>query len=296
MRCLRLPFTFDPEKLRAELARVAPDEWIPHQQKKHYEGQWSGAALRSLSGARDNLLVESHDGQHFADTALLARCPYFQEVLAQFSCPLNAVRLLRLQAGSNIAEHVDHALDFEEGEVRIHIPIVTSDGVRFILDGTRLVLAPGESWYTNVNLPHAVENTGTVDRIHLVLDCVVDDWLREIFRTTPQPPLDHYRATLRRAESAAAAWVACFAEAARALTRAERPVVFQTDRTLLVLHWPGKYSWQLRARAGQTAEGWRVEIESSPDPERAHAEDFARLLELLRTRLAPADLVSALPA
>jgi len=296
MRCLRLPFSFDPEKLRAELTRVAADEWIPHQQKKHYDGQWSGAALRSLAGARDNLLVEARDGQRFADTALLARCPYFQAVLATFRCPLNAVRLLRLHAGSSIAEHVDHALDFEEGEVRIHIPIVTSDGVRFILDGTRLVLAPGECWYTNVNLPHAVENTGNIDRIHLVLDCVVDDWLREIFRTTPPPPLDHYRATLRGPLSAAETWVACFAEAAQALSRPERRVIFQTDRAWLVLHWPGQYSWQLRARAEQTAGTWRVDIESSPDSARAHAADFAQLLELLRTRLAPADLVSELPA
>lgn len=295
MRCLRLPFTFDPEKLRADLARVLAAEWIPHQQKKHYDGQWSGAALRSIAGTRDNLVPEARDGQRFADTALLARCPYFQEVLAHFRCPLNAVRLLRLHAGSAIAEHVDHALDFEEGEVRIHIPIVTSDGVRFILDGTRLVLAPGECWYTNVNLPHAVENTGTVDRIHLVLDCVVDDWLREIFRTTPPPPRDHYAATLRRADAAAGAWVGAFAEAAGILTRAEQPVVFQTDRSQLVLQWPGRHSWQLRARVESAPGDWRVEIESSPDPERAHADDFKQLVELLRTRLAPVTLETARP-
>lgn len=297
MRCLRLPFTFDPVRLRADLARVRDDEWIPHQQKKHYDGRWSGAALRSLAGAAGNLLVEARDGQRFADTALLARCPYFAEVLATFRCPIGAVRLLRLHAGSTIAEHVDHALDFDDGEVRIHIPIVTSDAVRFVLDGARLAMAPGECWYTNVNLPHSVANDGDTDRIHLVLDCVVDDWLRELFRTTPRPPRDHYAATLRRPAPAPGDWVAAFAEAARALSTPAAKVAFQVDRNTLVLQWSGAHAWQFRARpipAGPA--GWTAEIESSPDIARAHAGDFARLVELLRARLAPVEIVAALPA
>jgi len=296
MRCLRLPFTFEADKLRTDLALVRDDEWIPHQQKKHYDGLWSGAALRSIGGSRDNLVPEARDGQSFADTALLARCPYFRAVLAQFRCPLNAVRLLRLQAGSNIAEHVDGALDFEDGEVRIHIPIVTSDGVRFILDGARLVLAPGECWYTNVNLPHAVENTGTVDRIHLVLDCIVDDWLREIFRTTPRPAPDHYRATVRFGHEALAQWISTLGETARALSRPERAVTLRSDRSTVILNWAGRYSWQFRAQAQPAPEGWRAEIESSPDPTAEHAEDFARLLEFLRARLSAEVLNASLPS
>lgn len=296
MRCLRLPFTFDPEKLRADLALVRDDEWIPHVQRRHYDGLWSGAALRSLGGSRDNLVPEARDGQRFTDTALLARCPYFREVLAQFRCPLNAVRLLRLQAGSAIAEHVDHALDFEDGEVRIHIPIVTSDGVRFILDGARLVLAPGECWYTNVNLPHAVENTGTVDRIHLVLDCVVDDWLRELFRTAPRSAPDNHRAALRRAEPHPAALIAAFAEAATGFARAGHAVGFEVDRSTLILNWTGKYTWQIRSTNAATPDGWTVELESSPDVARERQGDFDSVVALLRERLAPVDITAFSPA
>lgn len=297
MRCLRLPFAFDPARLRADLARVRDDEWIPHQQKKHYDGRWSGAALRSLAGAADNLLVEARDGQRFADTALHARCAYFPEVLAAFRCPIGAVRLLRLHAGSTIAEHVDHALDFDDGEVRIHIPIVTSDAVRFVLDGARLVMAPGECWYTNVNLPHSVANAGDTDRIHLVLDCVVDDWLCELFRSTPRPPRDHYAAALRRPAPAPGEWVAAFAEAARTLSTPAAKVAFQVDRNTLVLQWPGAHAWQFRARTVANGPAdWTAEIESSPDAPHAHAGDFARLVELLRARLAPVEIATALPA
>jgi hypothetical protein len=38
----------------------------------------------------------------------------------------------------------------------------------------------GECWYHNFNLPHRVANRGTADRVHLVLDCVLNDWLREV--------------------------------------------------------------------------------------------------------------------
>ena len=297
MRCLRLPFTFDPARLRADLARVRAEEWIPHQQKKHYEGRWSGAALRSLAGAGDNLLVEARDGQRFADTALLGRCPYFREVLAHFRCPLNAVRLLRLHAGSVIAEHVDHALEFDEGEVRIHLPIITSDAVRFVLDGARLVMSPGECWYTNVNLPHSVENAGETDRIHLVLDCVVDDWLRELFAKTPRPPRDHHTATLRRTAPAPGEWIGAFAEAARVLSRPGAPVAFQVDRNTLVLQWPDAPAWQIRARPGDAgAGGWAASIESSPDSGGTHAADFERTIEVLRTRLAPVEIATGHPA
>jgi hypothetical protein len=32
-------------------------------------------------------------------------------------------------------------------------------------------------WERNINLPHRVHNRSAVDRVHLVLDCVVNDWL-----------------------------------------------------------------------------------------------------------------------
>ena len=37
-----------------------------------------------------------------------------------------------------------------------------------------------ECWYHNLNLPHWVAIRGATDRIHLVIDCVVNDKLREL--------------------------------------------------------------------------------------------------------------------
>src|SRR5205085_10556644 len=88
-----------------------------------------------------------------------------------------------LAAGSKIREHRDLNLGDETGEVRLHIPIVTNPAVEFFLDGVRIVMNEGECWYLNFSLPHRVDNRGVTDRIHLVIDCQVNDWLRELIES-----------------------------------------------------------------------------------------------------------------
>ena len=103
-----------------------------------------------------------------------------QEVLASFHCPLEAVRLLKLTAGSSIREHRDYKLGYEDGVLRFHIPVITSPDVAFFLEGRQIVMNPGECWYLNLNLPHHVDNHSTVDRIHLVIDAIVNDWVHDL--------------------------------------------------------------------------------------------------------------------
>ncbi len=181
IKSLKLPFTFDPNRLKADLALIEPDDWVPHFNRSYYEGEWSGVALRSVGGVARQLYPDPTATTAYADTPILARCPYFQTVLATFEYPLAAVRLLKLRAGSSIREHRDYNLGYEDGELRIHVPIVTNPAVEFYLDGELLVMAEGEAWYLNFNLPHRVVNNSTTDRIHLVIDGMVNDWVRALF-------------------------------------------------------------------------------------------------------------------
>lgn len=275
MRCLKLPFHFDPVRLGADLAQVAPLEWIAHVNRHDYEGQWSGAALRSLGGDAGNIIPEAPELTAWRETPLWARCAYFREVVGHLRCPLQSIRLLRLHAGSRIAEHTDRALDFEDGEVRLHIPIATSDQVLFFIDGARLVMAPGECWYTNVNLPHSVENHGAGDRIHLVIDCRVDDWLRTLFAEAPRPPPDCYLAELRLPSvPSPQAWMEFFAATAAALARVGERVIFRAEGAVCVLQWRAKHAWQIRVRI----DGELAALETSPDVDRNHARDYTEVL------------------
>ena len=176
----RLPLSLDADRLKADLALIQPDEWVPHFNTAYYEGEWSGVALRSVGGRPAQLYPDPTAHGRFADTAILERCAYFQEVLAAFECPLQAVRLLKLRARSSIREHRDYKLGYEDGELRIHIPIVTNPAVAFFLDGERVPMQEGESWYLNLNLPHRVDNQSDTDRVHLVIDCEVNDWLQRL--------------------------------------------------------------------------------------------------------------------
>ncbi len=173
----RLTPRFDPTRLQADLDEVAAAEYVPHFNTGYYEGDWSAVPLRSVGGRAGNIYPDPTAKTAFAATPLLARCPYVREVLAFFACPQQAVRFLRLKAGSVVKEHTDLDLGYEDGEVRLHIPVRTNPEVVFMLGGARVEMREGECWYNNFNLPHSVANRGSTDRIHLVIDCVVNEWL-----------------------------------------------------------------------------------------------------------------------
>ena len=53
--CLKLPLSFDPECLKADLDHISPGDWLPHFNDRYYEGDWSGVALRSVGGVATKL-------------------------------------------------------------------------------------------------------------------------------------------------------------------------------------------------------------------------------------------------
>ena len=180
---VKTPWQFDVARLQADLSRMVADEFLPHFNTANYQGDWSAVPLRAIGGRTDHIYPDPAAKNKFADTPLLARCDYIREVLATLQCPLQAVRFLRLKAGSLIKEHRDHELGFEDGEVRLHIPVRTNPEVEFVLNQIRVIMNEGDCWYLNVNQPHRVANRGATDRIHLVIDCVVNEWLRNVLLT-----------------------------------------------------------------------------------------------------------------
>jgi quercetin dioxygenase-like cupin family protein len=137
--------------------------------------------LRSVGGKGNHIFSDSTvKPDDYAATPLLSQCPYFAAVLAEFHCPQTSVRLMSLAAGSRIREHKDWTIDYAGGDARLHIPVVTSPEVEFYLAGERIVMNEGEAWYLDFGQLHSVYNGGSADRIHLVLDCMVNDWLRAL--------------------------------------------------------------------------------------------------------------------
>ena len=183
IKYMQLPFRFDAQRIEQEVESIAAQHWQLHYQTRHYEGNWSAIPLRSIGGKADDIFVSPQEDAIYQDTALLQNSLYLNELLAVFKCPLMAVRLLKLEAGAQIKEHKDADLAYEKGEIRIHIPVQTNDAVNFVLGKERIHLKEGECWYMNFNLPHSIYNEGATDRIHLVIDAKVNEWVQELFET-----------------------------------------------------------------------------------------------------------------
>ncbi len=178
---LKLPFQFDIEKLQADLKKFREDDWIAHYNKSHYEGDWDIIALRADEGNKYKIFSPYEVTDKMADTEHMAKCSYFKEVLDSLKCQKNTVRLMRLKPGAIIKEHTDYNLSLDDVELRLHIPITTNPQMEFYLDKKRVVLQEGECWYLNFNLIHSLKNGGSTDRVHMVIDCSVNDWLKSFF-------------------------------------------------------------------------------------------------------------------
>ena len=179
---VRLPLVFDVAAMRADLAVLEAMDWTAHFVAAHYSGQWDVLPLRAQAGAVHPVMMIYSDPtvSEWIDTPMLARAPALAEVIAAFCCPVEAVRLMRLTPGSAIHEHRDHDLDAAEGRARIHVPVTSNPNVAFLLNGTAVTMMPGEVWYLRLADPHAVRNDGACDRVHLVIDVRVNEWLEEM--------------------------------------------------------------------------------------------------------------------
>lgn len=178
---LKLPFHFSEEKLLADLEICKSYNFISHFNKNDYSGEWTSIALRSQNGEVDNIFALPQGEEKYKDTQLLQECHYFREIVDSFECEKESIRLLNLKPGSVIKEHTDYNLGYEDGIFRIHIPITTNEKVHFFINSNEIKMLPSECWYGNFNLPHSVRNDGEIERIHLVMDCLRNDWSNNLF-------------------------------------------------------------------------------------------------------------------
>lgn len=176
---IQLPIAIDPGPLAAELAAIAPACWSSHFNRDYHNGGWSGVALRASDAEGRNLYLDAVRREALRDTDILERCPAMRALLRSLPCPLHGARLLRLAPGGVIREHCDPDLRFDDGEARLHIPIVSNPDVEFYVAGERVIMEPGECWFLDLSRPHRVSNNGTTPRVHLVVDVGVDAWLRD---------------------------------------------------------------------------------------------------------------------
>jgi mannose-6-phosphate isomerase-like protein (cupin superfamily) len=190
VNAFRLPLQFDPAQMLKELETLESERvWITHPDYTVAKaGDWTAIALVSTNGDHTGPDSLRYHGEATAvPTNLLLRAPYLLSVFHAFRTKVHRVRLMNLKPGTRIGEHRDYGAQrysLERGFIRVHLPIRTHADVAWKLSGQKIDMQPGEAWYINVCEPHSVENLSTVNRVHMVLDMEVNDWVRGLL-----PPL-----------------------------------------------------------------------------------------------------------
>ena len=83
--------------------------------------------------------------------------------------------LVNLPAQKIIPEHIDGG-DSLNSCKRIHVPLITNDEILFTVGDETRNLKVGEMWeINNSKKPHSVENNSKEDRVHLIIDWVIND-------------------------------------------------------------------------------------------------------------------------
>lgn len=176
----RLELPLDLQVIQLQV-QALHQPWKAHFNTMHYEGEWNVLSLRVVGGDADRIIPDSMGDEDYQDTPLMDACPAIKALINKLECPVLSARLLNLKSGAVIKPHKDHELAFEKGEARLHFPVFTNDKVEFYIEEELVRMNEGECWYINANLTHRVANHGSTDRIHLVIDCKVNDWLKELF-------------------------------------------------------------------------------------------------------------------
>ncbi|WP_420574051.1 aspartyl/asparaginyl beta-hydroxylase domain-containing protein [Kordia sp.] len=174
MNALKLPFEFDADVIKKELSQFS---------KKDYEDIYNpSVTLETLWLIHFIEPIIGEDGLPiFLPNEALKKCPYLLSIFEMFQCQVETFRIHTLDPGASIQKHRDTGYSFEHGQVRLHIPVQTNDKVEILVDDVAIPMQAGECWYCNFHIEHEVRNNSDQPRIHIILDCIVNDWLAHVF-------------------------------------------------------------------------------------------------------------------
>lgn len=166
---LQLRSDFDVSSILEKINGISPEKWT--------------------ESGRERLFAVHKDTQsiqlvHFEDYQY--QKPKYRELYPEFEAVMRPVIdyvsdyyrdngfvvrivLAKLLKNGSIPKHTDAGYSLLNCH-RVHIPLISSDDVAFSVGGEEINMGVGEFWEINNGVTHGVENRGTEDRIHLIVD------------------------------------------------------------------------------------------------------------------------------
>jgi Sulfotransferase family/Aspartyl/Asparaginyl beta-hydroxylase len=179
----RLPLRFDDQRLRREVEQFAEADW-----RKHPQGHKGNTAI-SFVGIGGDPTNDQVIGP-MSPTPHLARCPYVRQIMATLGAPAGRTRLMRIEGHGEANRHCDTNYYWQQ-RTRVHVPIITTPGVRFECGDKAVYMGPGECWTFDTWRLHNVTNPADFSRVHLVIDTIGSDTFWELVErgeVMPPPP------------------------------------------------------------------------------------------------------------
>jgi hypothetical protein len=174
----QLAASYPEQQLRAELDLILKNYSPQEQFGQYHLGGWSGVALHAIDGDptkdHDDFDVELHK------TPALKHAPLMEQIIDSLPGEKRRVRILQLAPGKRVFWHSDAWHSIDSKLLRLHVPIIRNDRVGFQISHQDCPWKPGELWYGDFSFPHRLQNGGDASRIHLVIDLVNNDAIREL--------------------------------------------------------------------------------------------------------------------
>lgn len=116
-------------------------------------------------------------------TPLLNKLPAIKELLTDGNLEVMGARLLRLDAGTFLHEHRDFIYLEEVPRFRLHLPLITNDQAFIVSPDVNVHFKAGYLWKLDPKQTiHSACNFGSQPRIHLMIDCYVNDYLADLIK------------------------------------------------------------------------------------------------------------------
>jgi len=136
------------------------------------------ATLLNPTGEQENF--DYRDCKNPLVTPLLQKLPalhrFFEESKGQLE--VMGARLLRLDPGTFLHEHRDFVYLEPVPRYRLHLPLITNDQAFIVSPGLNVHFERGYLWKLDPKQTvHSACNFGSEPRVHLMLDCYVNDHL-----------------------------------------------------------------------------------------------------------------------
>ena len=188
------------KRIEKRLRRFSEDYTI-HYSNYNEKNTWSAISLRGYQQdwrfitkpeemSRKWKEENSDTTFRLQNTDLRKLFPEVEDLLKHLPTTIHRIRFMKLLSSKGrLNRHtdlVDKDLGTEEGRLmRFHFPIITNNKVVFSCwgegnRGTRVKMKVGGCYCLDIRKPHSAENTGNTDRIHLVVDVVSNQTIRDL--------------------------------------------------------------------------------------------------------------------